>query len=466
MFKSPSSKLLYSFFFSFFIHSVINGQALDSVFRVDSIYISGNNKTKTKIILREISFKLGDTIHNWSYHKEQSRKQLINLYIFNEVSVEKDGGLVTIHVTERWYIWPIPQLDYADRNFNQWWLSKDFNRLIYGVNLEWYNIRGRNETMTLRLLSGYTKMAAIKYKIPYFNKKQTWGLQVDAHYSTNREVWYKTEEDKVQFFRDNDKILLTRKNAELTLTHRKKIFSYHNIFSGIRQTNIADTVATYEVNRRYLLNNQNSQTELYLGYHYIYDRRDFKGFPLKGNLLKLNIELSQFNLPSKNLHTLSLKGSYSKYFPIFRKLYGSFHGTLRYYSNDYPPYSKIQALGYGKDYIRGYELNVIDGNNFALGKAEIKYQILDKKYKFLPKLRNYEVLPISVYLSSFYDLGYVQNAYEKTTLYSNNILPNSLQRGGGVGINFVMFYDYCTRIEYAADKFLNRRFYISFVASM
>ena len=448
------------------IGSALNAQSTDSTFTVDSIAILGNRKTKSEIILRELTFKKGDTINNWSYHKEQSRKQLINLFLFNEIKLEHNGGLVLVMVTERWYFWPIPIIDYADRNFNQWWLTKDVDRLIYGVDMEVYNMRGRNETMVLEMIAGYTRSISFSYKVPYFNKKQTWGAQFTAGYNDNREVWFKTINDKVAFFNDDDKILIKRKRTELAFTHRKKFFSYHNFYTGYRQFNVSDTIVDDDVNRSYLLYGMNVQKEFYGGYQFVFDKRDYKGFPLNGHLLKLNAEYSVFKVPVEPYPTLMLKAGYSRYFNIKGDWFGSFHAGARMYYNSALQYTHAQALGYGKDYLRGYELNVIDGNNFLLGKAELKYRFLERKYKFADNVRNYEELPVALYLSGFYDAGYVVNHNLRNATVKENLLPNSFQNGFGAGLNVVMFYDYCMRIEYSADKHLQSRFYLSFVASM
>jgi hypothetical protein len=102
----------------------------------------------------------------------------------------------------------------------------------------------------------------------------------------------------------------------------------------------------------------------------------------------------------------------------------------------------------------------------VLGKAELKYRFLNRKYRFLPKMRNYEQLPVSLFVSTFSDVGYVLNMLEENEANSSNRLPNSWQKGAGAGLNIVMFYDYCARIEYAFDKYMNSRFYLSFVAAM
>lgn len=460
-------KSILSISFLLFINTIFAQRAGPS-FRIDTIVITGNQKTHAGIILRELTFRKGDTIRDWNHQMEQSRKQLINLFLFNEIDISRDSGSIYIKVTERWYIWPSPKLDYADRNFNQWWLTRDPKRLIYGMNLEWYNIRGRNETMVVSLISGYTKMAALGYKIPYLNRKKTWGAQFSVQYSSNREVWFKTADEKVQFFRDNDRVLIRRQGMELGATHRKRFFTYHYFYAGLRSTAVADTVVSDSVNRYFLIGGSTLQKESYIGYQFTNDKRDFKGYPLKGRLVKANAEYTHIvgSAPASQANTLMLKLSVAKYFRVYGNLFSSFSGVARYYNFDHAPYSKKQALGYGKEYIRGYELSVIDGSHFALGKAELKYRFLSKKYKFMPRVKNYEVLPLALYWTAYYDMGYVENKGYFGGEVQQNKLPNAWQYGYGTGINVVMFYDYCFRVEYSFDKFMNNRLYVSFVASM
>jgi len=223
---------------------------------------------------------------------------------------------------------------------------------------------------------------------------------------------------------------------------------------------------TTEVNADFLLNNTNRQQELYLGYNFTFDKRDFKGFPLNGYLAKIGIENALVSSVKTSQPTFMLKSSVSRYFRIKGAFYASLNATARYYSLQHAPYNKQRALGYGKDYIRGYELKVIDGNHFVLGKSELKYRFLNKKYKFLPGVKNYELLPVALFLSSFFDMGYVKKVLPATSTADDNKLPNSFQYGYGAGLNVVMFYDYCFRAEYSFDRYMNNRMYFSFVASM
>ena len=437
----------------------------DSTFRVHKIEITGNKKTKAFIILRELTFKVNDTVHNWNYHKELSRKQLINLFLFNEISIERDSlNVVTIMVTERWYFWPVPVIQIADRNLNQWLLSKDPSRLIYGIQMQWYNIRGRNETMILDFKTGYTQLFNLTYRMPYFNKKSTWGLQVNTGISANRELWYKTDQNKVKFFRDNNLFLINRRNVEMVFTHRKKILNYHQIYVGYRQTLVKDTVYSAEVNPAYLYGGNNKQNEFYIGYQYTRDKRDLKGYPTKGHYLKASIEGPYFINPHLNPFPFNIKVTASKYFNLGKNWFAAVGGTARYFEINKLPYNRTQALGYGKDFIRGYELYVIDGNHFALGKSELKYRLINRKYKFLKGVPNYEKLPLSLYVTTYYDGGYVWNFNKTTTL--NNSMPNSYQYGYGTGLNLVLFYDYCVRTEYSFNKFGQHRLFVQFVASI
>ncbi|HEY1047545.1 MAG TPA: BamA/TamA family outer membrane protein [Bacteroidia bacterium] len=449
----------------FYLNISLNAQDTTSNLKVLSINISGNKITKSQIIKRELTFTEGDTIKNWDHHMNRSRQQLLNLFLFNQVTITMDSGIVMVDVKERWYYWPIPELDYADRNFNQWWLSKDLKRLIYGVNFMAYNLRGRNETMTLSLISGYTKQAGVSYKVPYFNKKHTWGLQVAAAYSSNREVWFKTADDKVKFFRDNDQELIHQFKSEISFTNRPAFYSYHQPYIGLRYTSVKDTVLSAQVNPQFLLDSVNKQMEAYIGYQFTFDKRDFKGYPMNGWLLKANAEVGRF-MSHSVLSTAALRLSVSQYKQLSKKWFAAANFTGRIYSNSQPQYTRVQALGYGKDYIRGYELKVIDGNHFALAKLEIKYKLFDHTLPFFKTLKGYEQLPVTVFLTAFSDAAYVNNNDKKMAELNRNLLPNSFQQGKGIGVNVVMYYDYVARLEYSFDKQMKARFYLSFVASM
>jgi hypothetical protein len=91
---------------------------------------------------------------------------------------------------------------------------------------------------------------------------------------------------------------------------------------------------------------------------------------------------------------------------------------------------------------------------------------MNRNYRFMNSVRNYEKMPVVMYMTMFADGGSVNNNWNKKGDYPTNSLPNSLLYGFGAGYNLVVYYDYCMRLEYSFDKALNNRFYLSFVTAM
>ena len=144
----------------------------DSIVTIGAISIQGNKITHEKIIYREIEFTEGDKLSQSQLDSliTESRQNLINRSLFNFVTFKKmevDGNIdIDVNVVERWYIWPIPIINFADRNLNAWWESKDFGRLNYGVDLRVDNFRGRMEKLNIIVQGGFDQMVAAKWTIP------------------------------------------------------------------------------------------------------------------------------------------------------------------------------------------------------------------------------------------------------------------------------------------------------------
>ena len=92
---------------------------------INNLEISGNKKTKSDLILREMDFKVNDTIHIASVSErfEKNEKLLMNTGLFNLVKIniknwnENAQSIdLTIEVVESWYIFPLPIFNLADRN--------------------------------------------------------------------------------------------------------------------------------------------------------------------------------------------------------------------------------------------------------------------------------------------------------------------------------------------------------------
>ena len=116
----------------FFIHIILlislvdglaqSGLATDSVknisIKVDSILILGNKITEPDIILRELTFAMGDSV---SYEQLKfNRERIYSLGIFNRVELniteESHSNILIISVEESWYIYPIPFVELEDKD--------------------------------------------------------------------------------------------------------------------------------------------------------------------------------------------------------------------------------------------------------------------------------------------------------------------------------------------------------------
>ena len=97
---------------------------------VQSVTIYGLKKTRESIVRRELTFAEGDTIQQSELSDilERNRNNLLNLGIFNEAEIniwewdtETNKVDIVVEVSELWYIYALPILEIADRNFNVWW---------------------------------------------------------------------------------------------------------------------------------------------------------------------------------------------------------------------------------------------------------------------------------------------------------------------------------------------------------
>jgi hypothetical protein len=132
-----------AFILGFFSLFAAHGQLIESI-QLDTtgqkiitdFIIEGNKLTKERIILREVTLALGDTLYwsNLQAGMEQSKNNVMNLRLFNFVEIEpiqidNKRVIVLITVQERWYIYPVPIFEIAQTNFNTWWETKELRWL-------------------------------------------------------------------------------------------------------------------------------------------------------------------------------------------------------------------------------------------------------------------------------------------------------------------------------------------------
>jgi outer membrane protein assembly factor BamA len=436
---------------------------------VRNIFISGNKKTKRFIILRELNFIPGETIPLISVDEllRKSRNQLLNTSLFNsaELSVKRDSLAyidIYIHVAERWYLWPVPIFELADRNFNQWYLNRDFRRTNYGINLTQFNFLGRNQTLNLLFQLGYTQQYAIIYNIPYINNSNTLGLTFNAGYALNHEVPYTTVNDSLQFLRLDDKYAMQRFNTSVSLNFRPRLYNVYKISVNYGYIDIAPEVVADAYNPDFLLDRRIRQEALGLKLSHINDHRDSRSYPLNGSYVKSEIWGLGLGL-SKNVNIAGAYLQLGKYARIAKKTYlaGGLRSKISLPQRQ--PYYNNKALGY-EDYVRGYEYYVIDGSSYLLLKGALKYNFFPLRYfnlKFVP-FQQFNKVPLSAFAGLFLDAAYVYNKYP----LPGNTLPNSLLAGGGIALDITSYYDKTARIEFSYNKLRQFGVFLHFVLAI
>jgi hypothetical protein len=137
------------FFSIFFLGFVPHSNAQITKVCIQSIDITGHKKTKTALIENELNIRVGDSIplETLMPKLEQNKRFLINTLLFNSVEVkiakwEGQAVHILIVLKESWYIFPLPQFELADRNFNVWWSrhNRDIRRANIGMWLIWRNL--------------------------------------------------------------------------------------------------------------------------------------------------------------------------------------------------------------------------------------------------------------------------------------------------------------------------------------
>jgi outer membrane protein assembly factor BamA len=440
----------------------------DSCFVLEKILITGKRKTKDKIILRELNVKEGDCISNIASENEReinlltlsdfNRKRLMSLKLFNDVEItwteSATGGYwMNIKVIDRFPIIPDVNFEFADRNFNVWWTEQhhDLNRLNLGITLHDNNFRGNHEIVSVTGQLGYTQKIGLSYARPFVDKNQKHGFGASFFGLQNREIAYKTVANKLEFLRSDNNFMQRRFDASVWYTYRPKYATTHMALLAFHHYWISDTIA--QLNPDYLGNGHTEENILELKYRFEYNAVDNWEYPLTGH--RFIGELDNNWAIGNNTFQTAINLHFDKFYNPFPKWYLAFIFRSKVSFSQSQPWIFRRNLGYDFDYVRGYEYYVIDGSRFALGRVDLKRELLNKRIK-LP-IRYFEVIPIRIYAKAFADVGIGDNKYAKL---DGDQLNNKGLYSCGFGIDLITLYDIKVRIEYTVNRLNEKGLYL------
>ncbi|MCS6967557.1 MAG: BamA/TamA family outer membrane protein [Bernardetiaceae bacterium] len=445
----------------------------DSLARSDSFYIRQvfidcNKRTLDRIILRELAYKPGDKIAKENIHttlqKEASKVFNTNLFVLVEVfhfPVSGDTIDLIVAVTEKWYLYPIPYVELADRNFNEWWKQRgrDLDRLIYGIKLSQQNVRGRNEHLKCTFQLGFTRKLELEYNIPYIDKRQTTGVNFRFFYDNNKNLAYATVENKLMFLRA-DEILRSRFTADFSIFKRSQFYNTHFFELRYHRQHIADTIV--KLNPNYFSNGRTRQHYFEIGYIFNRDLRDMANYPLKGHYLQITA-LQKGISAADDLNLFDFKIIYARFLKLAHTLYFSTSWRGQVIFPQRVPFSQLRGFGYSDSFVRGYDLYVIDGPRYGIWKNTLRWRLFASDYflKDLIPLEQFRSIPIAIYLKTYADVGYVNNPF---VTEANQRLTNRWLAGTGVGLDLVLYNSAVLRFEYSLNGEGDRGFFFNLMA--
>lgn len=431
-------------------------------FVIREIIISGNKKTKPYIIQRELPFKTGDSVNlsELVARFERAKELLMNTTLFHEaiVYLKRFQGYkvdIGVDVKERWYLFPIPYIKPVDRNLSEWAKQGySFDRVNYGLKLNYNNFTGRNDKLKFWLLTGYTKQIQFQYELPYVDKALKYGVRVGFSYATNTEVNYATTNNEQMFYPHPDSpsvgIVGKQWSTNIDITYRPAIRTRNTLRIAYIKQRVDPAVIN--LNPKYFSQQSNTLSFPEISYKLEYQNVDYIPYPQKGlqgevGLLKRGFDkdfsMWQFNAKGSKHGFLSSKTSYS--------LMGS--GVLRVPFDQ--PFINQRLFGYGDFYLRGLEKYVIDGVAAVLLKNTIRRQIL--QFNIPTPFRSHENIPFKIFVKTYADAGYTYNKHP-----NNNTLGNKMLYTGGFGLDVLTFYDLSFKFEYSFNQMGQSGFFLHF----
>jgi outer membrane protein assembly factor BamA len=433
---------------------------------VSLILVSGNVRTREKLIISELPFVAGALIPIASIPAlaERAKENLLNTSLFNIVNVSyrfpaTEEVVFEIQVVERWYMWVFPIFEQAGRNFADFLRLNDGSLFNYGVYFKQNNLTGRNETLRIRMVTGYKDHMVIDYQNPGLNNQSGWGITTGL--MVFDQMPYSTLNDKQVFLKLLGDKVLQQTHIQFSYFYRHNLDHRHRFSLGYLEDRASDTLLA--INPNYLPFGENINRYIELGYQYQYDTRDSKYYPLDGSYYEITARRKGLGLVSDFQGFFQGKVIAAWHKPLLKRFSGSSTVTLSGIDRSEVPYVFRTGLGY-EEFLNGFEYKVVDGSSFGAIQNKLLFELVprkDKTLKFI-RLKQFSQFHYAIYLRMHLDAGYVANRHKT----AGNVIANSLMLGYGAGLDLVTFYDTVLSLNYSLNNFGGRGFFVHFNLSM
>lgn len=395
---------------------------------LDSIKIAGNEITEEIIILRELTFGIGDTLN----HELASfnRERIYSLDIFNEVKLKPikvdDKNILIIEVEESWYIYPLPFVRLKD---------KDWEKISYGIAVSLKNFRGRNETLRGVVAFGFDPSFSFSYLNPNLVYKHDLFLHTVLGFNTSTNKSTTAEELHGESF--EQKIYFGR----VTFGKRFGLYNRFALKTGY------DYVETPFYIKGVNASDSRIDRTVMIGASYTYDTRDLAHYPSSGIYAFVNYEFKGLGINNINYRVGNL--DFREYRKFFNKLTAKWRFAIRHTAGSTVPFYDYSYLGYSER-VRGYfHSSKREGNDRIIGSVELNYPVIEETrinlyfIPLLPKsLLSYRVALIS---ELFVDTG-------TTRLQGETLSIKNFDTGYGGGLSVLFLPYFVMRFELAFNE--------------
>lgn len=460
---------------------------------ISNIEIKGNDKTKSRIILRELDFTVGDSLATLPSHKSfismgtkrislndttselnhiirYSRENLINTNLFLTVDLileqTRDRHYkLKINLQERWYVWALPVITVDAPNINEWLTNKDKDQLNKGIFFGHKNLWGLSHQMWAVAYGGSSTRLGMGYTIPWIGKGEKIGLSTAVDYQSNAVVEYGSV--------GNERQMLYEKNSSSTLafktklTMRPNLYTYTNIKLDVLYKHISDSL--YSLSPNFLPDTAQSilTSELYLDY--IYDSRNNKSYPLKGQYLKGFVKKTGLGFVTHDVDYFFYGIDFHFYQTISKKLYVAQMVKAVSSTTDNLSYDYMLNMTSGENFLRGFDHYALRGEKMYYFRGNVKYELIEpavRRPKFASPDSKFLNIQYALYFNIFSDAGFVRNyeASHNPALTNINPLNNKGLYSWGAGLDLVSYYNMVIRFEYAFTSENSHGFFIGFKA--
>jgi outer membrane protein assembly factor BamA len=435
--------------------------AVDTIYVFSDIIISGNTRTKSEVIFRELPFAVGDIIFQSQIHDivAKAEQNLLKTSLFNfatvEFSLKENKIFIEIKVEERWYLWPYPILEHGTRNWSTFLRDKDWSRINYGAAFEFHNLAGLNRTLKIKVRAGYREHFLASYILKGIGHNRNFSVGVLAELFRQKSFISAIDQNTALYFHGRSKNVFTNFNTSLVFSNRIKIASTLGAGLNFKSYSLIDTVAFPQEEDVY---NFFSTSFVNPFVYFKSDTRNNKVYPVNGVYFGLVAGYWQ-NLTDNSLSFLGINSHFDFHYRLpVKRLSAHFCTSYRllYETGSHSPFFQSR-LEFGKDFwTRGYEYYYFLGRNSLKLQNTFSFMLSDFKIHRLPKFlpdefnKSYSRL----YLDVFVDLIYT-DAFAND-LYFHDSMSGEIRESYGVGISLETYYDRLLQIYVAYAPYFNK----------